>query len=99
MKLFVEEDLENYYQKDKTNEDVFETILKYRDLLPPLRFDCGADDLLIDYNRTLHQLLATGKIEHIYQENPGIHEWPYWEKHIGDSLRFFGELIGEKKGD
>ena len=96
MKLFVEEDLENYYQKDKTNEDVFETILKYRDLLPPLRFDCGADDLLIDYNRTLHQLLATGKIEHIYQENPGIHEWPYWEKHIGDSLRFFGKLVSEK---
>ena len=98
MKFFVEESLENYYQHNKTDEDVFETILKYRDQLPPLRFDCGTDDLLIEYNRELHQMLASEKIEHIYQENPGTHEWPYWKKHIGDALHFFGKLTGKQNG-
>lgn len=40
MKLFVEEDLGNYQQQNKMDEDVFETIRKYRGQLPPLRFDC-----------------------------------------------------------
>lgn len=93
MKLFVEEDLTHYYQPDKTDEDVFETIKKYRHRLPPLRFDCGTDDLLIEHNRSLHQKLTGEGIKHLYQENPGEHEWAYWEKHIGDSLRFFGMIV------
>ncbi|MBS1573791.1 MAG: prolyl oligopeptidase family serine peptidase [Bacteroidetes bacterium] len=93
MKLFVEEDLENYRQQNKTDEDVFETIQKYREQLAPFRFDCGTDDLLIEHNRKLHQMLTSAGIEHSYEENPGSHEWPYWEKHIGDSLRFFGKLL------
>lgn len=93
MKLFVEEDLKNYYQQDKADEDLLETILKYRHQLPPLRFDCGTDDLLIEYNRKLHQSLIAAGIKHSYKENPGEHEWPYWEKHIGDSLRFFAKII------
>lgn len=93
MKLFVEEEISQYFQQSKTDEDVFETIKKYREQLPPLRFDCGTDDLLIEHNRKLHESLKEQGIEHTYQENPGEHEWPYWEKHIGDSLRFFGKII------
>lgn len=93
MKLFVEEDLGNYQQQNKMNEDVFETIIKYRGQLPPLRFDCGTGDLLVEYNRKLHQLLTAQGIKHIYQENPGEHEWPYWERYIGDSLRFFANQV------
>lgn len=97
MKLFVEEDLNQYAQQTKTDEDVFETIKKYRRQLPPLRFDCGTDDLLIKHNRKLHQLLTENGIKHLYQENPGEHGWPYWEKHIGDSLSFFSQIILHKQ--
>lgn len=93
MKLFVEEDLDQYCQHNKTDEDVFETIKAYRHQAPPLRFDCGSNDLLIEHNRRLHHLLTENGIKHIYKENPGEHAWPYWEKHIGDSLRFFGSEI------
>lgn len=92
IKLFVEEEIYQYSQQSKMDEDVFETIKIYRDQLPPLRFDCGTGDLLIEYNRKLHESLKAQGIEHTYQENPGEHEWPYWEKHIGDSLRFFGKI-------
>ena len=93
MKLFVEEEINQYNQKNKSDEDVFETIKKYRGQIPPFRFDCGTGDMLIEYSRELHQLLMSERIDHIYQENSGEHEWPYWEKHIGESLRFFGKLL------
>lgn len=93
MALFVEEDLSRYAQPDKTDEDVFETIRKYRADLPPLRLDCGVDDQLIDHNRLLHTQMAEHGIEHIYQEYPGGHEWSYWEKHVGQSLRFFADQL------
>lgn len=93
MKLFVEEGLENYAQAEKAAEDVFSTFQQYRESLPPLRFDCGASDELVEYNQELHRQMERQQIPHTYEEFPGGHEWPYWEKHIGRSVRFFAALL------
>ena len=93
MELFVEEGLENYKQKEVTDEDVYETILQNKDHLPPLYFDCGDKDPLLVFNRDLHSRLLAGGIAHVYKEHPGGHEWPYWEKHISESLLFFAEQM------
>jgi len=93
MKLFVEEELSHYYQHDKSEEDVFETCKKYVGKISPIRFDCGKDDLLIDYNRRLHIQMQAYGIPHIYEEYEGGHEWGYWKKHIGRSLKFFAALL------
>lgn len=93
MRLFAEEDLSNYHQADQTDEDVYETMMRYRDNLPAIRFDCGTNDLLIDYNRKLHQKLETADITHVYEEYQGGHEWAYWEAHIGKSLLFFANQL------
>jgi len=89
MPLFVEEDEANYKVAD---EDVFELILQNKELLPAIRFDCGKEDLLIDYNRELHQKLKKANIKHIYEEFEGEHEWSYWQEHIKDTLLFFSKL-------
>ncbi|MEM6319179.1 MAG: alpha/beta hydrolase-fold protein [Bacteroidota bacterium] len=89
MELFVEEPLQEYRQDDETSESVFLTIKKNWKTLPPLRFDCGQTDLLIEHNRTLHQQLTEENIPHIYEEFEGAHEWIYWETHLEDTLRFF----------
>ena len=94
MKLFVEEDLSEYNQNEKENESVYATILKHQhQKLPPFRFDCGKDDELIEGNRKLHQQLKDLKIEHIYKENQGKHEWMYWETHINETLLFFDAIL------
>lgn len=93
MKLFVEEGEENYKQEKTENESVFELIKKNKSELPPFRFDCGKDDLLIEYNRTLHKELNDSQINHIYEEFEGKHEWIYWETHIKDSLVFFNSCL------
>ena len=92
-KLFVEEDLDLYIQPDKKNESVWETLKYHQNHLPPFRFDCGIDDLLINYNRTLHRELSAAHIPHIYEEFPGKHEWIYWQTHVRDSLLFFNDQL------
>jgi putative tributyrin esterase len=93
IKFFVEESLKYYAQDDITDEDVFETFLRHRRNLPPIRFDCGVSDLLINYNRSLHKKMEKEGIPHIYEEYPGGHEWSYWTKHITTSLKFFADNL------
>jgi len=93
VKFFAEESLKHYAQHNVIDEDVFATFLHYRQQLPPIRFDCGGNDLLINYNRTLHKKMDDAGMLHIYQENEGGHEWPYWSKHIIQSLMFFVQYL------
>ena len=65
----------------------------HRIRLPPLRFDCGTGDGLLAGNRALHAALDARAIEHVYEEFPGGHDWPYWKLHVADSLRFFAALV------
>lgn len=66
---------------------------QHRASLPPLRFDCGLDDMLLPFNRELHQQLTDLDIPHQYDEFPGGHTWPYWAEHFKDTLRFFGDQV------
>jgi enterochelin esterase-like enzyme len=93
LKLFVQESLKSYVQHDVVSEDLLATFKQYRHQLPPMQFDCGSGDLLIKYNRELHQKMDREGIPHSYQEYPGGHEWGYWAEHIIESLRFFAGLL------
>ena len=55
---------------------------------PKLYMACGAEDFLIDPNRSLHQHLVDIGYEHFYVEGHGTHSWEYWNKHIADSLNW-----------
>lgn len=92
MPLFVEEPLAEYQSAPPVDHSVWQTLLA-APTPPPLRFDCGTEDLLIEHNRTLHRQLTEAQIDHTYEEFPGGHEWPYWQTHIRDSLRFFHQQL------
>lgn len=85
---FVEEPLASY-GCPATDTSVLETLRAHAATLPALRFDCGTEDPLLEANRALHQALRDQAIPHEYEEFPGGHEWPYWERHLTDTLRFF----------
>lgn len=97
MKHFVEEDFEEF-PVFKEDRDIFELLLKNKAQLPPLRFDCGKDDLLIEGNRLLHQKLKDAHIKHTYEEFPGQHEWPYWEEHLVETLLFCDQVLSGELG-
>lgn len=91
MKLFVEESEDHYRSYNPELEDAFISIKNNSNFLPPLRIDCGESDLLIEYNRKLHQQLSYAGIDHSYEEFKGGHEWEYWEEHLVDTLLFFDQ--------
>jgi len=93
MVKFVEEPLSRYGPPPESEQSVLHWMETNRATLPPFRFDCGTEDLLIEENRTLHRELDARGIPHVYEEFPGGHEWPYWERHLADTLRFFAATL------
>lgn len=94
MGQFVEEPLSGY-GAEMGASDVIDSILARKAPLPPLRFDCGTDDPLIEGNRLLHQQLLDLQVEHEYEEFSGGHTWPYWQTHVEKTLRFFDQHLSE----
>jgi putative tributyrin esterase len=92
MAKFAEEPLSAYGPPPEHEQSVLHWMTAHRDRLPPVRFDCGTDDPLIDENRRLHRDLTSQNVPHTYEEFPGGHAWQYWEAHVADSLRFFGRI-------
>ncbi|MFC5624777.1 alpha/beta hydrolase [Algoriphagus winogradskyi] len=87
---FVEEPLDSFDLMSQ-EMDVIASVRKNAAKLPPMRFDCGKSDELIEGNRLLHtQLLELG-VTHEYEELEGGHEWTYWQSHLERSLRFFDQ--------
>jgi enterochelin esterase-like enzyme len=87
MKNFVEEDIAAI-PLTGSEQSVFHLLKANHTHLPPLRFDCGLEDDLLPGNRRLHHQLTEAGIAHQYEEFPGGHEWPYWEKHLEKTLIF-----------
>lgn len=84
----------NQLQNDTLEKDgVLEWILKNKDIIPPFRFDCGTDDILIEHNRQLQNELKNNGIPHIYEEYKGGHTWEYWAEHLTDTLLFFNKHL------
>jgi putative tributyrin esterase len=75
-----------------TETDLARLLIARAGAIPPLRFDCGSDDMLLASARTLHTALTDAGIAHEYDEPAGGHEWPYWTRQIAVSLRFFDRI-------
>ena len=86
---FVEEPAAAYGVQEEAELEVLYWMRKNRDILPPVRFDCGTGDDLVDENRRLHRELTAEGIDHRYIEYEGGHSWAYWQEHISDTLLFF----------
>ena len=83
----------------KTQENDFCSLLERaaerRAELPRL-FQCvGTEDFLYEINQTFLNKAKELKIDLVYEEEPGIHEWDYWEKKLP---RVFEWMFSERKG-
>jgi len=92
MAQFVEEDPASFGTAG-AEASVLDAIAAAGIQMPWLRFDCGLEDQLLEFNRDLHRALQARGIDHAYDEFPGGHTWPYWEAHLDDTLRFFGKAL------
>lgn len=83
------EDGERGFENIGEVEGLSELLCNTQKQLPAIRFDCGLDDPLLESNRLLHENLKESKIEHIYEEFEGGHDWTYWSKYVSRTLKFF----------
>jgi len=66
-----------------------------RGALPPIRFDCGTEDPLIEVNRELHEALLQLRVPHVYEEFSGGHNWQYWTQQVRRTLAFCKRVIAD----
>ena len=92
MREFVS-DFDHLKESTLEQDGVLDWLLKNKDKLPPFHFDCGRDDILIEYNRQLHNDLVLHQIPHTYEEFDGEHSWDYWSEHIAETLLFFNQFV------
>ena len=67
---------------DKDPRVLVNTILESNQKMPEMFISCGTEDGLIQCNRDLHEFLVSKKVEHVYIEEPGKHDWDFWDRHI-----------------
>ena len=84
---------ENFLHAGEDDTSVLHWARRNRALLPPLRFDCGTQDPLIEENRALHRELSCLNLSHIYEEFPGGHDWAYWTEHVKQTLAFCKQVL------
>lgn len=90
---FTADDITGLLSENEPDLSVFDTMVRNRNILPKIRFDCGESDPLVEHNRILHDQMLAANIPHVYQEFTGAHEWAYWEEQIFKTLLFFNEQI------
>lgn len=86
-------DFDDLKESALEQDGVLDFLIKNKGILPPFRFDCGSEDILIEYNRQLHADLEEHGIPHIYKEFSGGHSWDYWAEHIAETLLFFNQNL------
>ena len=69
-----------------------------RGRLPRLRLDCGAEDGLIEDNRSMHEQFTRSGIAHEYAEYPGGHTWDYWDQHVREAVEFHAKNLKLRRG-
>jgi putative tributyrin esterase len=94
---FVREPIGQYSLSGRKNAEIAWWVQKNRSRLPPIRFDCGRADSLIQANRALHVALQDMSVAHSYEEFDGGHTWEYWQTHVRRTFRFFSEIEGSAR--
>lgn len=67
------------------NIDIY-SLIKNCHNKPDLFLSCGTEDFLFEENRALHEYLNESGVEHKYMEEPGEHNWSFWESSIQEAL-------------
>ena len=74
-----------------TNRDLFDLSRRMAEKsadFPALYVSCGTEDELIGMNRDFKKHLERLEIPVEYREEPGTHEWGFWDRHIREFLEW-----------
>lgn len=56
--------------------------------IQPIFMACGSEDFLIEPNRDFKKFLEEKKVDFIYKESTGIHDWNFWNEYIEPAIKW-----------
>ena len=71
---------------DSQFADLIRDVAVTNQRLKLLWIGCGKDDFLIKRNRQFVQWLTDKRIDHVFRESSGTHDWIVWRKYIAEFL-------------
>ncbi|NVK23397.1 MAG: prolyl oligopeptidase family serine peptidase [Gammaproteobacteria bacterium] len=92
LQQFIDNSISEYQCEFEHEADILYWIQKNQSKLPPMRFDCGTNDSLFKSNLALVEQLNELNIDFVFEQFPGGHEWPYWNKYLAKTLMFFSKI-------
>ncbi|MGM8228648.1 alpha/beta hydrolase [Cellvibrio sp. ARAG 10.3] len=92
MSHFVGEDLSIYRTHSPHEGDILYWLKVNKTQLPPIRFDCGTEDILYPGNLAFDEHLKQLGINAHLEPLPGAHSWDYWHQHITKTFAFFDTI-------
>ena len=76
-----------------TKEQLVEKLAGEKADLPAIFHACGSEDFLISANRRFRDHMEKLGVEkYTYLEEPGVHNWEFWDRNISRALNFFKSL-------
>lgn len=79
-------DLEQALKSDVNPTWLIQDLVSKGVSLPAIYMAIGNDDFLLERNQAFHALLNKLGVEHTYVQDPGAHEWDFWDSHIRSAL-------------
>lgn len=70
-----------------------------KDAGTPIIISCGAQDYLIEANRTFARKCGAMGVDIVYMESPGRHENKYWRITLPEHLRFFRKFVNKRNNN
>jgi len=79
--------------------DVFALLGAVTDVkkLPFFYQACGTEDFLFSSNRNFDALMIKQKVAHEYREQPGVHDWVFWDTQIREFLAVADRHLAAQK--
>ena len=92
MKIFGEEELQNYFNNQNAVSLVNAMEVKK---IASIRWyiDCGDDDFLYEGNSLVHIAMKKKEVPHEYRVRDGAHNWTYWRDSLPEVLQFVSQAF------
>lgn len=96
LSLFTETSIDEYTCAESNEASISHWLTTNKESLPPIRFDCGQDDVLYKGNLKFAETLKHLGIQFKFESFTGEHSWDYWHEHVLKTFDFFAQIEQEK---
>ena len=74
---------------------IYGQLKKKGEKIPQIYMAEGSEDMLLKENHMMRDFFESENADFIYEEDSGVHDWDFWNKHLEDAFKF---ITGIKQG-